>query len=166
MRRFSLLSFALFGFRVVFKRNSGWCSCKFFFRARTFLPPPLLCNAYLNSFRFLGFSFRFVLCPGGLREDPGGPGKSHGGLCGASGPPGAPGTRARTPKLFFLWQGPNKPHLLLWSSPGHETFLCTSLAHRHGRRRPTLRFHMNFEQSRNALRFRVPSIGPSRFRLD
>ena len=33
---------------------------------------------------FLGFLLWFVLGPGGLREAPGGPGKAHGGLWGAS----------------------------------------------------------------------------------
>jgi hypothetical protein len=46
----------------------------------------------VNSFRFLGFLLWLVLGPGGLLETPGGPGKAHGWLWGASrGPPDLPG---------------------------------------------------------------------------
>ncbi len=76
----------------------SWFDLGLFFKAPSLSPQPQL-HRSVNSSRFLGFLLWFVLGPGGLREAPGGPGKAHGWLWGASrGPPDTPGPGSKNLK--------------------------------------------------------------------
>ncbi len=85
----------------------------------------------INAFRFLGFLLWFVVGPRGLRERPGGPGKTHGEPWRTSrGPPEPPRRKSKKPNFCRARASGDPPRPRRWSF--RPAVQCHSFGHRCG----------------------------------